>query len=85
METMASRPFARHTLQFEKRKKKDETTSTETSATTTSELTPAAIEPLHIDGAVSVHSVVVSLPKEDERNLLAIGCVLVKTASAPSS
>ena len=83
METMASRPFARHTLQFEEKKKDD--SSTETSATTTSELTPAAIEPLHIDEAVSVHSVVVSLPKEDERNLLAIGCVLVKTASAPSS
>ena len=82
METMASRPFARHTLQFEEKKKKDDS-STETSATTTSELTPAAIEPLHIDEAVSVHSVVVSLPKEDERNLLAIGCVLVKTA--PSS
>ena len=84
METMASRPFARHTLQFEKKKKKDDS-PTETSAATTSELAPAAIEPLHIDEAVSVHSVVVSLPKEDERNLLAIGCVLVKTASAPSS
>ena len=80
METMASRPFARHTLQFEK---KTDAASTETSATTTSELTPAAIEPLHSDEAVSVHSVVVSLPKVDERNLLAIGCVLVKTA--PSS
>ena len=83
METMASRPFARHTLQFEK--KENEAAPTETSATTTSELTPAAIEPLHCDEAVSVHSVVVSLPKEDERNLLAIGCVLVKTASATSS
>ena len=112
METMSRRPFARHTVQFDKKddegdcnKATTTTTAAATAATTktktttkrrisvttaaaadvTTELTPAAVEPLHTDGTVSVHSVVVSLPKVDDRNLLAIGCVLVNTAASPAN
>ena len=74
METMSNRPSARHTVHFGKKDEED-------SSTEKTVLTPAAVEPLHTDGTVSVHSVVVSLPKVDDRNLLAIGCVLVKTPS----
>ena len=79
METMSRRPFARHTVHFDK-KESDSGSSTEKLAVTTA-LTPAAVEPLHADETVSVHGVVVSLPNVDDSGKLAIGCVLVKTAN----
>ena len=71
---MSNRPSARHTVHFGKKDEED-------SSTEKTVLMPAAVEPLHADETVSVHSVVVSLPKVDDSGKLAIGCVLVKTPS----
>ena len=74
METMSRRPFARHTVHFD-----DERDD--------SPLSPSAVEPLHADATVSVHSVIVSLPPRQQQadvgGKLAIGCVLVKTPEPP--
>ena len=73
METMSRRPFARHTVHFD-----DERDD--------SPLSPSAVEPLHADATVSVHSVIVSLPPRQQADVggkLAIGCVLVKTPEPP--